>query len=156
MLLLLVLLVMVLMSLEILVLLVFWVLVLVLILVSFQVVELALFVLEGVRWCLFPPVSGTLSSFWSLRSSPLGCLFWAGPDPGLAPLLSCWWWRWVLYLLLLLLLLLWLLSFHCLRFSGGKTWLYGRFVCTPSTLGVFPPPPPSFAGPRLLGFQGWP
>ena len=59
MLLLLVLLVMVLMSLGILVLLFFWVLVLILILVSFQMVELALFVLERVRWCLFPSVSGT-------------------------------------------------------------------------------------------------
>ena len=83
MLLLLVLLVMVLMSLEILVLLVFWV---------FG---------SGVDTGFFPdgragvvcfgggevvPVSlcfGDPSSFWSPRSSPPGCLFWAGPDPGL-------------------------------------------------------------------------
>ena len=124
--------------------------VLVLILVSFQMVELALFVLEGVRLCLFPTFSGTPSSFWPPRSSPPGCLFWAGRDAGLAPLLACWWW----WSLLCLLLLLWLLPFHCFRFFGGKTWRYGRFVYTPMTLGVFPPPPPSFAGPRLLGFQG--
>ena len=84
----------------------------------------------------FPLFQGPHSSFWSPRSSPPGCLFWAGPDPGLAPPHACWWWWWLLCLLLLL--LLWLLPFHCFQFSGGKTWQYGRFVYNPQHLERLP------------------